>query len=49
MIARKGQAQAAQSSAGDDFDRTQVYASAVKKWLPQKLLKQPMLQLLKEW
>jgi hypothetical protein len=27
----------------------EVYASAVQKWLPQKLLKQLMLQLLKEW
>jgi hypothetical protein len=26
----------------------EVYASAAQ-WLPQKLLKQPMLQLLKEW
>jgi hypothetical protein len=27
----------------------EVYASAAQKWLPQKLLKQLMLQLLKEW
>jgi hypothetical protein len=27
----------------------EVYASAAQKWLPLKLLKQLMLQLLKEW
>jgi hypothetical protein len=31
------------------FLEPEVYASAAQKWLPQKLLKQLMLQLLKEW